>query len=183
MLLLIVPEPAYAGMQVSNLLKSYEVPGTTAKSLVRFMVLNPFQGDHGEAWASIHPNYSLSIPTKQQGAVCRAPDVNLRIEFVMTLPRAVDRVSMSARTRAAWDIFAEFARRHEKYHQAVYEAFARDFASKASRMTATSCFALKLEIQQQYEQMKRDCESRQQAFDRLQARILTNLMLFKLARA
>ncbi len=114
--------------------------------------------------------------------MCRA-DVSIRLSFALTLPKAATPGSMSARTRSAWNGFVAFAKRHEAWHQASYTSCAKTFVARAERMSDKQCFALQSEIRTAFNKMKRDCEAKQLAYDRSQARVLPGLALFSMARA
>jgi predicted secreted Zn-dependent protease len=162
--------------------RDHLVQGTTAAGLVRSMRSNPAQGDHGSAYATIHANYALAMKTKERGGICRA-DVSMRISFQLTLPKAASPGAMSSRTRSAWNGFVNFAKRHEAWHQASYTGCAKAFVAKAGRMSGKQCFALQSDIRRAFEKMKRDCEAKQRAFDKSQARTLPGLALFSMARS
>jgi predicted secreted Zn-dependent protease len=173
---------ALAEVKVTVNQRDHLVEGTTAVGLVRSMNGNPVRGDHGNAYASIHPNYNLSISTRERGGTCKA-DVSIRLSFQLTLPTAASPGAMSTRTRSAWNGFAGFAKRHEAWHQSSYTGCAKAFVSKAERMSNKQCFALQSEIRTAFNIMKRDCEAKQRAYDRAQARVLPGLALFSMARA
>lgn len=173
--------PAMAGVRTTSVTQSYRVPGTTAKSVVTYMLRHPFPGDHGGAFANIRPHYRLSVDTRQSGGMCRARDVDLDVRFVVTLPVARDFDKMSARTRAAWRSFADFARRHEDAHRISYIGCANRFVAAARRETARTCRALESTIRRMLQQAKRDCEAKQTAFDRRQRNAVHGLVLFNMA--
>ncbi len=173
---------ALAEVKVTVNQRNHIVQGTTAVGLVRSMNGNPVRGDHGNAYASIHPNYNLSVSTRERGGICKA-DVSIRLSFQLTLPKAASPGSMSSRTRSAWNSFAAFAKRHEAWHQSSYTGCARAFVTKAERKSDKQCFALQSDIRTAFNKMKRDCEARQLAYDRGQARALAGLALFSMARA
>jgi predicted secreted Zn-dependent protease len=162
--------------------RDHIVHGTTAAGLVRSMNSNPVRGDHGNAYASIHPNYNLSVKTSERGGVCRA-DVTIRLNFTLTLPKAASPGSMSSRTRSAWNSFANYARNHEAWHQSSYTGCAKSFVSKAERMSDKQCFALSSNIRTAFNQMKRDCEAKQLAYDRGQRAVVARMAIFSMARA
>src|SRR5262245_32948241 len=83
---LLAPESGIAGVRSTTEFRAYVVGGTTAGSLVSYMRRRPFRGDYGPAVANIRPNYTLSIDTTFSDAVCSVRDVDLNINFVMTLP-------------------------------------------------------------------------------------------------
>jgi predicted secreted Zn-dependent protease len=173
-------ELAAAGVSTSTRTSSYRVGGSTASDLVAYMRYHPFPGDHGAAVANIRPGYSLSVVTRQAGGACRASAVNLKVAFVMTLPSASS-AGMSPATRAAWNSFVAFARRHEERHRAIYLQCANAFVAKAQRMTASSCLSLNAGIRSLLESQKRACDRLQAAFDRQDAPRVTGLSLFAMA--
>ena len=69
---------AVAEVKVTVNKGDHVVQGTTASGLVRSLNGNPVRGDHGSAYASIHPNYNLSVKTRERGGMCRA-DVTIRL--------------------------------------------------------------------------------------------------------
>ena len=173
---------AAAEVKVTVHTRDHLVRGTTAAALVRSMNSNPVRGDHGNAYASIHPTYDLSVKTKERGGQCRA-EVTVRLRFDLTLPKAASPDGMSSRTRSAWNSFANYARKHEAWHQRSYTSCAEGFVSKAKRMAAGQCFALQSDIRTAFNQMKRDCEAKQIAYDRGQRPVVAGMALFSMARA
>jgi len=173
---------AGGGVTSSTDLRSYAVGGTTALGLVRAMDTHPLQGDHGAAYANIHPDYQLSLATRQRGGLCVPSSVSVHVDFDLTLPVAANPGGMSARTRAAWDGFTAFARAHEMHHKVSYIGCATAFVTQARRHSASECFALQSTIRGMLAEMKRDCEAKQVPFDREQARVVANLRLFNMAR-
>ena len=172
--------PAAAGVTSSIVNRDYQVSGTTASGLVRFMNGNPLRGDNGNAYASIHPNYRLDVSTREKAGVCRA-EVDIDIRFTLTLPKA-STAAMSRSTRSAWNNFVSFAKRHEEHHRQSYVGCARAFVARAERLSEKQCFALSAEIRRQFSQMKRDCEAKQREFDRSQIYALARLSLFSMAQ-
>lgn len=160
--------PSLAQVTTSTTTKTYPVPGTTAKAVIRYMQGHPIRGDNGSAFANIRPRYTLSVKTAEKGAICRATDVDVKIHFTLTLPQATGRASMSSRDRKSWDSFAAFIRNHEDHHRRSYTSCAKSFVQQARRESASSCFAVESSIRRLFDQMKRDCEAKQVAWDRTQ---------------
>ena len=140
------------------------------------------RGDHGNAYASIHPNFNLSVKTKEGGGLCRA-DVSIRLRFDLTLPRAASPGSMSSATRSAWNSFANYARSHEAWHQSSYTSCAKSFVSRAERMSDRQCLSLQSDIRTAFSKMKRDCEAKQLEYDRGQRAVVAGMRLFSMAKA
>jgi predicted secreted Zn-dependent protease len=172
---------AVAEVKVTVNKRNHIVQGTTATQLVRSMNSNPVRGDHGNAYASIHPNYNLSVKTKQSGGMCRA-DVDINLRFDLVLPKAANTAKMNSRTRNAWTSFETYARNHEAWHQSSYTSCAKSFVSKAERMSDKQCIALQSDIRTAFNQMKRDCEAKQLAYDREQRSVVARMSLFSMYR-
>src|SRR5213076_1703304 len=111
-------------------LHAYVVGGTSGPGLVSYMRRRPFPGDNGPAVANIRPHYTLSVDTTYADAVCKPSDIDLNIDFVMTLPAAKTPAAFSPWTRSAWNGFVDFARRHEETHRTIYLDCADDFVAK-----------------------------------------------------
>jgi predicted secreted Zn-dependent protease len=173
---------AMAQVKVSVNKTDHVVQGTTAAGLVRSLNGNPIRGDHGNAYASIHPNYNLSVKTREKGGVCRA-DVTIRLNFSLILPKAASPGAMSSSTRSAWNSFVNYARNHEAWHQSSYTGCAKSFVSKAERMSDKQCFALSSDIRTAFNKMKRDCEAKQLQYDRGQRAVVAGMRLFSMARS
>jgi predicted secreted Zn-dependent protease len=139
---------------------------------------NPFRGDRGGAVANIRPRYTLDVATKKTGGSCRVSKVNLKIRFVLTLPRAKES-AMSPRTRSLWRGFVTFARRHEQRHRSIYLQCARNFAAKAQRLSGSSCGSLKASARRMLNAEQRACDRRHAAFDRSERRRLGRQPLFR----
>lgn len=174
--------PAHAGVTSSTDQHQFVVEGTTASGLVRFMNGHALEGDHGHAYASIHPDYQLSLTTRESGGICRPARVDVHVDFDLTLPVA-DTSGMSGRVRGAWANFAAFARAHENHHKLSYLGCAQGFVVQARVRFAPSCSELEGDLDQMLYAMKRACEVKQRPFDQSQARVLRNLSLFALARS
>lgn len=172
---------AAAEVKVTVNKRDHVVNGTTAAALVRSMNGNPVRGDHGNAYASIHPNYNLSVKTKERGGQCRA-EVSIRLNFTLILPKAANPGGMNSRTRSAWNSFANYARNHEAWHQSSYTGCAKSFVSRAERMSAKQCFTLSSDIRTAFNKMKRDCEAKQLEYDRGQRSVVARMSLFSMAR-
>lgn len=173
---------ALAEVKVTVSKRDYVVQGTTAAGLVRWMNSNPVHGDHGSAYASIHPEYSLSVKARERGGMCRA-DVSVRLNFRLVLPRAASPGAMSSSTRSAWNSFASYARSHEAWHQSSYTGCAKSFVSRAERMSDRQCVALQSDIRTAFNTMRRDCEAKQLDYDRGQRAVVAGMRLFSMARS
>ena len=114
-------DEAAAEVKVTVNKRDHVVHGTTAAALVRSMNGNPVRGDHGNAYASIHPNYNLSVKTKERGGQCRA-EVSIRLNFTLILPKAPARNLLDCPP----DDLAHVAQVAQKIAKAAMTAFGAD---------------------------------------------------------
>ena len=173
--------PAVAQVTSSVTTNTYSVPGTTAKSIVRYMQSHPIRGDHGSAFANIRPRYTLTLDSAERGGMCRATEVRVKIHFTLTVPEASQKSRMSGRVRSAWNSFSSFIRSHEDQHRRSYIGCAESFVREAKREKAASCFAIESAIRRLFDRMKRDCEARQVAWDKTQKGRLKGQTLVRMA--
>ena len=141
-----------------------------------------FRGDDGPAVANIRPHYTLSVDTTSSDAVCAVKDVDLNVNFVMTLPQARMPGAFSPGTRTAWFGFVDFARRHEETHRTIYIDCADSLATRIEQLTTASCTQLRAGIDTMFRLENRACEQRQRGFDRGEYRKLLRLSLFSGSR-
>lgn len=160
---------------------TYPVPGTTAKAIVRYMQGHPIRGDHGSAFANIRPRYTLLVDGRENGGICRADEVRVKIHFTLTMPEATGTRQMPARVRSAWDSFSKFIRSHEDSHRRSYVGCAESFVRQARREAAPSCLAVESAVRRLFDRMKRDCEAKQVAWDRTQKGRLNGQALVRMA--
>ena len=177
----LVVAPVQAQVTTTVTTNTYPVPGTTAKSIVRFMQGHPIRGDHGSAFANIRPRYTLSVKSAVKSATCRATEVGVKIHFTLTVPEATQTKQMSSRVRSAWNSFSRFIRDHEDYHRRSYVGCANSFVRQARRETAKSCFAVESAIRRVFDKSKRDCEAKQLAWDKTQKGRLKGQTLVRMA--
>lgn len=181
----LVVSPATVGAEVraATEFRAYVVGGTTAGALVSYMRRRPFPGDYGPAVANIRPHYTLSVDTTYSDAVCRVKDVDLAINFVITLPQARTPGAFSPATWSAWSNFVDFARRHEETHGTIYVDCAKEFAAKLQPLVDSGCSDLRATIAAMFKAANRACERRQLAFDRREYGKVLRLSLFRSTRS
>jgi len=166
---------APAGVTSSTETRFYSVGGSTQASLAAQMRANPFRGG---GVAHTMPSYSLSVTTAQEGGKCRVSDVNLDVDFLVTLPKANEK-AMSGGTLSAWRSFVSFANRHEQGHRSIYLQCAHNFTVKAQALTGPGCSALQARARKLLDAENAACKKRHAAFDRSESRRLGGLALFR----
>jgi predicted secreted Zn-dependent protease len=170
--------PASAGVTYDTVHRSYHVSGTTEKSIVRYMRQHPYRGDNGHAYANLKHRYNLTVETELAGEMCRVKEVDLDIDFTMTLPKSSNPGALTGSARRAFDGFVSFAKRHEEHHRASFVTCGRNFVAKAKRMRAVQCFKLVSDIRALLRKADAACEAGERSFDRQQSKAVNGLALF-----
>ncbi|MHA1548322.1 MAG: DUF922 domain-containing protein [Alphaproteobacteria bacterium] len=179
---LISAAPVLADVRSTLVKRDYYVGGTTPRSLVNFMKTMPHRGHRGAAFASIIPSYQLDLRTRRRGNTCRVTRADLKVRFVLTLPKAREEARMSRSTRNAWRNFVNFAKRHEEKHRRIYLNCAQNFVAKARRVKAPDCFSAQNEVRRLQMREQRTCDRRNTAFDSKEYKRVARLTLFRRAR-
>lgn len=174
--------PASAGVTSDTSYRSYNVGGTTERGIVRYMRQHPFRGDNGHAYANLKHRHTLRVETEKDGPICRATEVNLDIDFTMTLPKSSNPKALSASARRSFDGFVNFAKKHEEHHRASFIACGKSFVSKALRLRAAQCATLISDIKALLKKSDAACEAGERGFDRQQSRAVNGLALFRNGR-
>ncbi|MEQ1902112.1 MAG: DUF922 domain-containing protein [Devosia sp.] len=174
--------PASAGVTNDMVVRYYSVGGTTEKSIVRYMRQHPYRGDNGHAYANLKHRYTLQVETEMAGEMCRAKDVELDIDFTMTLPKSSNPAALTASAEQAFAGFVSFARKHEEHHRASFITCGRNFVAKAKRMKAAQCSKLVSDIRALLKKADAACEVGERPFDRQQSKAVNGLQLFVRAR-
>lgn len=176
-------DAATATVESSLVERAYRVYGKSASAVVSYMKRRPFRGDYGPAMANIRPRYDLRVETRRRGGHCAVRALRLRVRFVMTLPRAVDRRAFDRSTRRSWDAFRAFTRRHELRHRRIYLRCLRRFVRDARRIRGASCMRLDWAVRRALRAADKRCDRHHHAFDRRDFRRLPHMALFVKARA
>jgi predicted secreted Zn-dependent protease len=170
-----------ADVRSSTDYRSYHLPGNTPAGLIEHMRRSPLLGLRGAAIAHITPEYKLDVSTTPAGGLCRIGKVNLKLNFVITLPRA-DEAAMAPATRSLWRSFVAFAKRHEETHRSIYLDCARRFLARAAAFSPSAdCGAARAILADMLDDENGACARLQQAFDLREAPRMMATPLFKAA--
>lgn len=159
--------PADAELRYTTNFRQNPIHGTTPEQLWRNMVRDPIIDEDGPALANITHDHKLAVETKSSNGICRVSNLDFTWKFVITLPKAVDEARMSPATRAMWQEFAGYLKRHEEHHRTIFIGCADGFLGKAEKLTAGRyCFGLKRKVKRFVDKQYDACMVKQRAFDR-----------------
>jgi len=177
-------DAAAADLVHNTAYRTHAVRGTTPVDVWRFMNANPIiDPDDGPAYANLTHDHTLSLSTAKQGSACRVNALTFRWRFVLTLPEAVDRAGMDARTRSMWDDFVAGLKHHEETHRAIFLRCGAKFVAAAERMTAPgACAGLERKVRRSIDQAYQACMADQREFERRDRPRILGLAFVRAAR-
>lgn len=172
--------PALGELRYTTSYRQNAIRGETPEQLRRYMASHPIIDEDGPALANITHDYELSVKTERSGGVCRVSKLDFTWNFVITLPKAVDKAGMSPATRAIWREFTAYLKRHEEHHRTIFLGCGKDFVAEAEKFTARGpCVLLKAKVKRYIDNRYQVCMVKQRAFDREEKRSLLELSLLR----
>ncbi|WP_421726770.1 DUF922 domain-containing protein [Bauldia sp.] len=164
----LVPGVAVGDLVHSTKYRDHLVRGTTPAEVWRYMNAHPIiDPDDGPAYANITHDHDLTFTVGTRGGQCRVSDLTFRWNFVLTLPKAVDFASMSAKNRQLWTSFVAALKRHEETHRTIFLKCGARFVPAAERMTGPAgCFGMKRKVRRFIDRSYAACMDEQRVFER-----------------
>jgi predicted secreted Zn-dependent protease len=162
---------AGAGTVATTLYDYYLISGGSAVELYDAMLRRGPHVDGDKAYAA------TSATSSQHGKLvggrsCRITDYSVKIDFVIRLPRLRDPGSISREERKRFQRFAQFLRHHEETHRSIWLDCAAQLERKVAKIDASTCERAEAKSQRLWDDMRRSCSLRHQAFDATEQRRL-----------
>jgi len=156
---------AFAAPKVSTKYKSYSVPGKSAQQLFQHMSRYGPHANGSPALATTAANFTHSAKLNRKGK-CRLQNYQVNMAFVITLPKARNRRSMSKSLRKRWDQFATHAKWHELQHRKIWVQCARRIEAKVRKMGGQkSCERAWARARQIANVQLKSCDAKHARFD------------------
>ena len=142
----------------------YAIGGASATAIYTNMLRRGPHVNGQKAYAA------TSATTSQDGKLlqaksCVVQDYRLKIDFVIRLPQIKNESALPSSDRTRWRQFAQFLKKHEETHRSVWLACAQDLENKARAIVATSCSEADEQAAKLWDQMRRNCSRKHDAFD------------------
>ncbi|HKG73378.1 MAG TPA: DUF922 domain-containing protein, partial [Aestuariivirgaceae bacterium] len=96
---------------------------------------------------------------------CRVDKFQLDMTFTIRLPQLKDASSLNASSRASFDRFYEFAKRHEEGHRSIWLACAEEAEALAVEVTAKTCGEAETKALTIVDEVAKRCDLKHAAFD------------------
>ncbi|MGH6855970.1 MAG: DUF922 domain-containing protein [Aestuariivirga sp.] len=142
----------------------YPIGGKTAASIYSAMLRRGPHVNGGKAYAA------TSATSSQDGKLvqakrCVVQDYRLKIDFVIRLPQIKNESLLPPSDRSRWRQFARFLKKHEETHRAIWLGCAQELEIKARAISAANCTEADAKATRLWEQMRKTCGRKHEAFD------------------
>lgn len=142
----------------------YSIGGASATAIYTNMLRRGPHVNGQKAYAA------TSATTSQDGKLlqaknCVVQDYRLKIDFVIRLPQIKNESALPSSDRTRWRQFSQFLKKHEETHRSIWLACAQDLESKARAIVAASCAEADNQAAKLWDQMRRTCSRKHDAFD------------------
>ena len=115
-----------------------------------------------------------------QGKTCRIDGYQVKIDFVINLPRLSREDALTGQTLAKWNQFKTFLKAHEEKHRTIWLGCAKGLEARIRNLNSTSCAALDKQAGALFSKMRTDCQKKHAAFDAAEQRRLLSHPFVKL---
>jgi predicted secreted Zn-dependent protease len=110
---------------------------------------------------------------------CRVENYQVKIDFVIRLPRLADDAGLNRSERHLWRGFASYLKRHEENHRSIWLACAADLERRVKAIKARTCNAFDARAQALWTSIRVSCDKRHLAFDTAEQRRLLQQPFFR----
>lgn len=142
----------------------YTVGGDSAQDIYNAMLRKGPKVNGAKAYAA------TSATTTQDGKLlqstsCRIQDYQLKIDFVIKLPRIKNENVLPPKDRSRWQQFSAFLKKHEETHRAIWLGCAADLEKQVKSIKAKTCAEADKKAAALWEKMRNSCSKKHNAFD------------------
>ncbi len=157
----------------------YNIGGDTAAEIYNAMIRRGPHVNGARAYASTSATSSQEGQLAQ-GQICAISDYRLRIDFVIRLPRIKNTKILTGGTRARWQQFSQFLKQHEETHRSIWLDCARDLERQVRAISVADCGVADAKAAKLWEQMRKSCTRKHDAFDAAEQKRLARHPFVKL---
>ena len=171
--------PAIAKPIYTTKYSYYAINGDTAQEIYTAMIRRGPHVNGARAYASTSATSSQEGKLAQ-GQICSIQDYRLKIDFVIRLPRIKNEKVLTGTTKARWQQFSRFLKKHEETHRSIWLDCARDLERQVKAISVADCGVADAKATKLWEQMRKSCARKHDAFDAAEQKRLVRHPFVKL---
>lgn len=171
---------AMAAPKTSVSYKTYAVSGETAAAIYASIQDSGPNLNGMNAFAITRPRYRLVGRPVMKAGQCRAAGVGLEIAYDVTLPVHMDENALEPGLKGAWGVFSGHVKAHEGEHVRIWNECAQKADRALQALRSASCNGLGAKAAALLRDMQKTCSGRHEAFDRAEARNLSDFAFMRM---
>lgn len=149
----------------------YNVGGDTAASVYKAMLSRGPNVNGAKAYAA------TSAVSSQDGKLAQAKscviqDYQVKIDFVIKLPKLRNEAVLPAPDRSRWRQFSQFLKAHEETHRSIWLGCAQELEAKVRAIKAKGCDEAEARASKLWDAMRRSCSKKHDSFDKAEQKRL-----------
>lgn len=157
----------------------YSINGDTAEEIYTAMIRRGPHVNGARAYASTSATSSQEGKLAQSQS-CSIQDYRLKIDFVIRLPRIKNDKVLTGATKARWQQFSLFLKKHEETHRSIWLDCARDLERQVKTISVADCSVADAKAAKLWDQMRKSCAKKHDAFDAAEQKKLVRHPFVKL---
>ena len=173
---------AFAAPKYTTKYTYYSINGQSAGDLYDAMLRRGPHVNGAKAYASTAAT-SRQEGKLLQGKSCKVVDYRFVIDFTIRLPKLTSERALTGVTKARWQAFSGFLRKHEETHRSIWLECARDLEAQVRSIRATDCKTADRQVDKLWDSIRASCNRRHDAFDTAEQRRLAKHPFVKLVIA
>lgn len=142
----------------------YAINGDTPGEIYAAMVRKGPNVNGASAYGATVATISRSGRLRQ-GKSCRIDGYQVKIDFVINLPRLSGENALAGKAMAKWEQFKSFVKAHEETHRGIWLGCARDLEARSMSLSAPSCATVDNQANQLFAKVRADCQKKHAALD------------------
>lgn len=176
---LLIAVPAAAKPVSTTKYTYYTIAGDTAAEIYNAMIRRGPHVNGEKAYAATSATSSQQ-GTLAQGKSCRIDNYQFKIDFVIKLPKIKNEAVLPPAVRSRWHQFQGFLKSHEETHRSIWLDCARDLEAKIRAISTKDCGTADARATKLWNEMRRSCNRRHEAFDAAEQQRLVRQPFVKL---
>jgi predicted secreted Zn-dependent protease len=178
-----VLSPSFAEAKPRTIYKTYTIAGNTAGEVLVSMIRRGPTVGGVKAYATTLADFSQRGEMVSNAKSCRVRSYQFIGKFTITTPRLQNERALQGSSRAAWETFSRFLKRHEETHRALWLQCGAAHEAQALKLTGPNCRVVEAKARKLWEKTRNACRRKHEAFDAAEQRALLRQPLVRQAIA
>jgi predicted secreted Zn-dependent protease len=179
--LLPVLSSSFAEAKPKTIYKNYTIAGDTAGEVLVSMIKRGPSVGGVKAYATTLADFSQRGELVGNAQSCRVRTYQFVGNFTITTPRLKNEQALKGSSRAAWETFEKFLKRHEETHRAIWLQCGAAHEAQVRKLSGPNCRAVEAKARKLWEKTRNACRRKHEAFDSAEQRALMRQPLVRLA--